>query len=125
MLEVPVRFKPVSGPVKGAKGIILQEDDRTVTETLHAHSGETGGGAANGVIPAECLTQIDRLVSSPLLQGSEALCKLLHYLAHHSLTLAGGPSEGIPDCDRGAGTSGRLRSAIRLLRSRSDGTPAH
>jgi hypothetical protein len=34
---------------------------------------------------AECLGQLDRLVRSPLLQGSEALCKLLQYLARHTL----------------------------------------
>ncbi|MGB7264875.1 MAG: hypothetical protein WBC92_05145 [Terracidiphilus sp.] len=31
------------------------------------------------------MEQIERLVGSPLLQGSEALCKLLQYLAHHTL----------------------------------------
>lgn len=35
--------------------------------------------------PSEYLAQIDRLVRSPLLLGSEELCKLLQYLAHHTL----------------------------------------
>jgi hypothetical protein len=33
----------------------------------------------------ECVAQIDRLVASPLFLGSEALCKLLRYLAHHTI----------------------------------------
>lgn len=35
--------------------------------------------------PEECITQVDRLVRSPLFLGSEALCKLLKYLMHHTL----------------------------------------
>lgn len=35
--------------------------------------------------PLECVAQIDRLVRSPLLERSETLCKLLQYLAEHSL----------------------------------------
>src|SRR5713226_1900937 len=31
------------------------------------------------------LAQIDRLVNSHVLHGSESLCKLLRYLAHHAL----------------------------------------
>src|ERR1017187_3029097 len=38
-----------------------------------------------GLSPEECLAEVDRLVSSPLLQSSDALCKLLQYLAHHTL----------------------------------------
>jgi hypothetical protein len=34
---------------------------------------------------SEYLVQVDRLVNSEFLQGSEALCKLLQYLAHHTL----------------------------------------
>jgi hypothetical protein len=32
-----------------------------------------------------CLEQIDRLVNSYVLHGSESLCKMLQYLAHHAL----------------------------------------
>jgi hypothetical protein len=32
-----------------------------------------------------CLEQIDRLVKSHVLHGSESLCKMLQYLAHHAL----------------------------------------
>lgn len=38
-----------------------------------------------GIDPAACVDQVDRVVSSSLLQGSEALCKLMRYLAQHSL----------------------------------------
>lgn len=33
----------------------------------------------------QCFQQIDRLINSHSLRGSESLCKLLHYLAEHSL----------------------------------------
>ena len=33
----------------------------------------------------QCLGQIERLVASPVLHGSESLCKLLRYLAEHAL----------------------------------------
>ena len=32
-----------------------------------------------------CLKQVDRLVNSHVLHGSESLCKMLQYLAHHAL----------------------------------------
>src|SRR5271154_4071664 len=34
---------------------------------------------------AQVLTEIDRLVNSQALHGSESLCKLLRYLANHAL----------------------------------------
>jgi hypothetical protein len=37
------------------------------------------------------LLQIDKLVSSPVLHGSESLCKLLRYLAKHALDHPGSP----------------------------------
>jgi hypothetical protein len=61
-----------------------------VTKTLHTGSGEADGREINGISPPECLAQIDRLVSNPYLQGSEALCKLLQYLAHHTLNSPAG-----------------------------------
>jgi hypothetical protein len=39
----------------------------------------------------QVLTEIDRLVSSQALHGSESLCKLLRYLAHHALEHPGVP----------------------------------
>jgi hypothetical protein len=50
-----------------------------VTETLNA--------VVEAELPSapECVTQVDRMVCSPLFLGSEALCKLLKYLAHHTL----------------------------------------
>src|SRR5579871_5413274 len=47
------------------------------------------GAAALG--REEKLRQIDRLVHSPVLQGSESLCKLLRYLADHALEHPGEP----------------------------------
>jgi hypothetical protein len=57
---------------------IFHNDRDTVDET----SGLTN---VKHPSPSECLAQIDRLVRSPLLLGSEELCKLLQYLAHHTL----------------------------------------
>ena len=37
----------------------------------------------------QCFQQIDRLINSHSLRGSESLCKLLHYLAEHSLNHPG------------------------------------
>lgn len=42
-------------------------------------------GAAQVVDRPECIAQIDRLVASSVLHGSEALCRLLRYLAEHAL----------------------------------------
>ncbi len=40
---------------------------------------------------AEILKQLDRLVESEVLHGSESLCKLLRYLANHALEQPGAP----------------------------------
>ncbi len=40
---------------------------------------------AQSVEREQCLAQIERLVASPVLHGSESLCKLLRYLAEHAL----------------------------------------
>ena len=53
---------------------------------------------------AECLGQLERLVSSPLLQGSEALCKLLQYLAHHTLN---SPADHLKEYQIGTEVLGR------------------
>src|SRR6202142_434380 len=39
----------------------------------------------------QALRQIDRLIASDVLHGSESLCKLLRYLAHHALEHPGVP----------------------------------
>src|SRR5689334_3617693 len=39
----------------------------------------------------QCLAQIEKLVGSPVLHGSESLCKLLRYLAKHALDRPGTP----------------------------------
>jgi hypothetical protein len=44
--------------------------------------------------PEACLDQIDRLISSPLLQGSDGLCRLIRFLAKHALD---SPSEHLKE----------------------------
>jgi hypothetical protein len=41
--------------------------------------------SAGSIEPQVCLAQVERLIHSPLLSGSEALCKLLQFLAQHAL----------------------------------------
>lgn len=80
-----------------------------------------------GIDPAECLRQVDRLVGSPLLQGAESLCKLLQYLAHHTLDsptdhlkeyriateVLGRPPDFDPQVDSSVRTQiGRLRTKL-------------
>jgi hypothetical protein len=43
------------------------------------------------VVKTQVLTEIDKLVASPALHGSESLCKLLRYLANHALEHPGVP----------------------------------
>jgi len=62
--------------------------ERDVTGTLRATS------KAKRPQPEACLEQVERLVSSPVFLGSEALCKLLRYLAQHTL---GSPSEHLKE----------------------------
>ena len=52
-----------------------------VTETFQEYSKGIDGLSAQ-----ECLAEIDRILSSHLLQRSENLCRLLKYLAKHTLT---------------------------------------
>lgn len=54
-----------------------------VTQKLKPSAGEAT------LDPQQCCEQIDRLVSSPVLHGSEALCKLLQYLARSTLNHPG------------------------------------
>lgn len=60
--------------------MISQSDHADVTQTLDGT--ET---ANDGLDPQECLAEIDRHVSSSVFLASEALCRLLRYIAQHSL----------------------------------------
>ena len=73
----------------------------------HARAGDLGHPN-----PAECLGQLERLVSSPSLQGSEALCKLLQYLAHHTLN---SPADHLKEYQIGTEVLGRPATSIRKL----------
>jgi hypothetical protein len=74
-----------------------------------------------------CLAEVERLVRSPFLSGSEALCKLLQFLAHHTLNspsehikeyeiateVFGRPSDFDPQADSGVRVQmGRLRTKL-------------
>ncbi|HEX4030441.1 MAG TPA: helix-turn-helix domain-containing protein [Terracidiphilus sp.] len=54
--------------------------------------------------PEACLAEVERLVRSPFLSGSEALCKLLQFLAHHSLN---SPSEHVKEYEIATEVFGR------------------
>lgn len=98
-LEVSKTSNTVSGWISYFKGFISYKDKADVTKMSHAHSGDLGGPD-----PPECLGQIDRLVRSPLLQGSEALCKLLQYLAHHTMN---SPADHLKEYQIGTEVLGR------------------
>ena len=78
--EVLEKSHTVSNSVTSDKRLIFYRDRANVKKTLYDPSENTAG-----LEPQECFEQIDRLVGSSLLHGSEALCKLLQYLAHHTL----------------------------------------
>jgi hypothetical protein len=82
--QVPGTFQPVSKLISRFKQLILLRKAVGVTEKLPSRSE-----ADNAPTPQECLAQVDRLVGSPLLYGSEALSKLLRYLAHHTISSPG------------------------------------
>jgi hypothetical protein len=84
-------------------------------------------GAAEKLSPDDCREQIERLIASPLLQGSESHCKLIRYLGEQSLNLPTGQlkeylvaTEGLgrsPDFDPHSDSSvrvqvGRLRNKL-------------
>lgn len=54
-----------------------------MTEVIETLQGDSRASA--GPSPQECLAQVDRLLSSPLLQRSENLCRLIQYLAAQTL----------------------------------------
>ena len=96
--------------------MINQAHMSDVIETLHGDSRAQAPG------PKECHAQIDRLISNPLLQRSESLCRLLQYLAEHSLNspthhlkeyqIATEALERAPDFDP------QLDSSVRVLTGR-------
>lgn len=102
-LEVSKTSDTVSRWVSSCKRLISHGRRDSVTKTSHPRS-EAVGGRIVDPLPAECLGQIDRLVRSPLLQGSEALCKLLQYLAHHTLN---SPADHLKEYQIGTEVLGR------------------
>jgi hypothetical protein len=83
--------------------------------------------SADAIDPQICLAEIDRLIRSPYLSGSEALCKLLQFLAQHTLNspedhlkeyeiatqVFGRPSDFDPQADSGVRVQmGRLRTKL-------------
>jgi hypothetical protein len=122
MLQVFKMFHAVSEFVSYCKKSVLLRHKADVTKTSHGRSE-----ANNSISPQECLIQIDHMVSSPLLYGSEALSKLLQYLAHHTLNspadhlkeyqiateVLGRPSEFDPQSDSSVRVQvGRLRTKL-------------
>lgn len=71
------------------------------------------------------LLQIDKLVSSPVLHGSESLCKLLRYLAKHALDHPGSPIKEYQIATEVFGRSGdfdpQLDSMVRVQAGRLRG----
>jgi hypothetical protein len=82
---------------------------------------------ADAIDPQICLAEIERLIRSPYLSGSEALCKLLQFLAQHTLNspedhlkeyeiatqVFGRPSDFDPQADSGVRVQmGRLRTKL-------------
>ena len=61
--------------------------------------------ALNRPDPRDCLDQVDRVIESPLLQGSEALCRLLRYMAEHTLN---SPKEHLKEYQIATEVLGRL-----------------
>ncbi len=79
-LEVLKESNTLARLVTYSKHLIFYRDRTNVKKTSHGPPGD-----AMSPEPAECIEQVERLVTSPLLHGSEALCRLLQYLAHHTL----------------------------------------
>src|ERR1035441_8513417 len=83
-----------------------------------------GGGIQSTPVNAadKRLEQINRLVRSPVLQGSEALCGLLKYLAGHSIATPDVPIKEYQIAKevfgRPANFDPRLDSAVRVQVSR-------
>ncbi|MHB1698738.1 MAG: hypothetical protein ACYCSN_01160 [Acidobacteriaceae bacterium] len=100
MLEVAKPSKTVTKRAFFRNLVGFQRQKDNVTALSHEDS-------ANTIRPdsAQCREQIRRLVSSPLLQGSNALCKLLQYLAQHTLD---SPAEHVKEYQIATEVLGRL-----------------
>ena len=98
-LEVSKTSNTVSAWGSSFKRFISYRHKADVSKTSHARSSEPGDPDRE-----ECLGQLDRLLRSPLLQGSEALCKLLQYLAHHTLN---SPADHLKEYQIGTEVLGR------------------
>ena len=98
-LEVSKTSNTVSAWGSSFKRFISYRHKAIVTKTSHARSSEPADPDRE-----ECLGQLDRLLRSPLLQGSEALCKLLQYLAHHTLN---SPADHLKEYQIGTEVRGR------------------
>ncbi len=73
-----------------------------VTDMLNDHQSRS---EKTGTLDSEtCLAEVDRLVRAPLLSSSEALCKLLQFLAHHTLN---SPSEHLKEYEIATEVFGR------------------
>jgi len=98
-LEVSKTSHTVSDSESEIKELISYKHKNNVTKMSHARSKDL-----RAPDHAECLEQLERLVRSPLLQGSEALCKLLQYLAHHTLN---SPADHLKEYQIGTEVLGR------------------
>jgi len=98
-VEVSKTSNTVSSWAAYFKGFISFGHRATVTEMSHARSDDSSDPNR-----ADCLGQVDRLLRSPMLQGSEALCKLLQYLAHHTLN---SPADHLKEYQIGTEVLGR------------------
>ena len=98
-LEVSKTSHTVSAWVSSCKRVIFYRHKDAVTKTSHPRSADSEDPDR-----AECLGQLDRLVRSPSLHGSEALCKLLQYLAHHTLN---SPADHLKEYQIGTEVLGR------------------
>ena len=72
----------------------------------------------------QCFQQIDKLINSHSLRSSESLCKLLRYLAEHSLDHPGVPLKEYQIATEVLGRSARIRSPERFDRPRAGRPPA-
>jgi hypothetical protein len=97
--------------------LISQSDPADVTHTLNGT--ET---VHDGLDPRDCLAEIDRLVSSSVFLGSEALCRLLRYIAQHTLST---PAEHLKEyqiatevLDRSADFDPQADSCVRVQMGR-------
>jgi len=88
-----------------------------VIETLHDDFRDP-----QGLNQEECLAQIDRLVSSPLLERSENLCRLVQYLAKQTLHSPPSHPKEYQIATEALGRSGtfdpKLDASVRVLAGR-------